>query len=204
MISPRTLSRYFFLLVFIWQFETKAQDLRKSVTYIDTYYNGEKHFSVREAAFVFYNPANSELYIAIDFSALKTGVDSLDTWLADLTDTKLVFKGHLPNQDLLALTQHNSKTMEIEGELSFNNEVHNHTIYVSFFEVSREGMLFVNTTQDYFDRISANIHFHFMPKKFGVQKKVHHLKKRISIAIGKAAFIEYKSEHENLLKQKVN
>ena len=192
------------LLVCLWQMEAQAQDLRKSVTYIDTYYSGEKHFSVREAAFVFYNPANNELSISVDFSALKCGVDSLDEWLADLTDTKLVFKGHLPSQDLLALTQHNSKTMEIEGELSFNNEVHNHTIYVSFFEVSREGMLFVNTTQDYFDRVSANIHFHFLPKKFGVQKKPHHLRKRISLAIGKAAFIEYRTEYENLLKQRIN
>lgn len=204
MNSFQNFLRCLLLLLFLWQIDADAQDLRKSVTYIDTYYNGEKHFSVREASFVFYNPGNNEITILVDFSALKSGVDSLDEWLMDLTDSKLVFKGHLPTQDLLVLTQHNSKSIQVDGELSFNNEVHNHTIYVSFFEVAREGMLFVNTQQDYFDRISANIHFQFLPKKYGVHKKAHHLKKRISLAIGKAAFIEYKTQHENLLKQGAN
>lgn len=177
-----------------------AQDLKKSNTYIDTYYHGEKHFSMKDASVIFYNPGNAELYITLSFADLKCGVDSLDEWLLDLTDTKLIFKGHLPNSDLLLLTHHSLKALEVNGQLSFNGKTNNHKVIVHFYEISREGLLFMNTSQDYFDRLAANIQFSFLPKEFGIQKKPHHLKKKISVAIGKGILNEFKTEHESFLK----
>jgi len=172
-----------------------AQELRKSTTYIDTYYHGEKHFSIKDGSYVFYSPGDGEIYVAVNFADLKCGVDSLDEWLLDLADTKLVFKGHLPSNDLLQLTHHNTKALEIDGQISFNGQTHNHTVMIHFFEVSREAKFFMGNAHDYFDRVLANIQFTFLPKEFGIHKKPHHLKKKISVAIGRGIVNEFKAEH---------
>lgn len=177
-----------------------AQELRRSSTYIDTYYHGEKHFSIKDASLIFYNPGNGELYITLNFADLKCGVDSLDEWLLDLIDTKLVFKGHLQNSDLLSLTHHNLKSLEVNGQISFNGKSHDHIVMIHFFEISKEGLIYINNSQDYFDRVAANIQFTFFPKEFGIQKKPHHLKKKISVAIGKGIINEFKTEHESFMK----
>lgn len=197
LISKPTLSVILFLVAFNSCF---AQELRRSSTYIDTYYHGEKHFSMKDASFIFYNSGNSEIYITLNFADLKCGVDSLDEWLLDLTDTKLIFKGHLPGNDLLLLTHHNLKSLEINGQINFNGKSHNHTLMMHFFEISREGLLFNNNSQDYFDRVAVNIQFSFLPKEFGIDKKQHHLKKKISVAIGKGIINEFKSEYEILVR----
>lgn len=195
-------SKYILLTILFTNFTTCfiSQELRRSSTYIDTYYHGEKHFSIKDASFIFYSPANGEMYITLNFADLKCGVDSLDEWLLDLTDTKLVFKGHLQSNDLLSLTHHNLKSLEVNGQISFNGKSHNHSVMIHFFEISREGLLFMNNSQDYFDRVAANIQFTFFPKEFGIQKKPHHLKKKISVAIGKGIINEFKAEHESFIK----
>lgn len=158
---------------------------KKSNTYIDTYYHGEKHFSIKDASVISFNEGSSELTLTIDFASLKSGVDSLDEWLLDLIDSKFVFKGHMPSGDLLTLTHHNLKSLEISGIAEFNGKAHLQTVLISLYEISKEGLLFRNSGADYYDRVSANIQLTFLPKYFGVDKKPHHLKKKISIAIGR-------------------
>lgn len=163
-----------------------AQEIKKSVTYVDTYYHGEKHFSIKEASQVFYDATNGDIKIKINFSQFKCGVDSIDEWLEDLTGTELIFTGHLPTTDLIALTHHNTKTMELPGILAFNNQTHAVKINFGMYEISKEGILYKNTGQDLLDRIAANILIIIHPKDFGINKKPHHLTKKISIAIGRA------------------
>lgn len=162
-----------------------AQELRRSSTYIDTYYHGEKHFSIREASEIYFHEGNSEMMIIVDFASLKTGVDSLDEWLLDLSDSKLTFKATLPTGDLLTLTHHNLRSLEVVGVTNFNGKSARQVASIHFYELSKEGMLFMNTGADYYDRIGVNIQLTVLPKQFGIDKKPHHLKKKISIAVGK-------------------
>lgn len=175
----------FFGILLLFATCSIAQSLKPSNTYIDTYYHGEKHFSMKEAAFVYYNAGNSELIIEIDFSRLKSGVDSLDEWLSDLADSKLMCTVNLPSGEPLALTQHNTKSMVLNGKTDFNGKTHNQVVYITFYEISTEGLLYKNTSDDYLDRILVNLQFSFLPKHFGINKKPHHLRKKISIAIGR-------------------
>lgn len=188
------------LIFIVLPYFSKAQEVRRSNTYIDTYYHGEKHFSIKDASYIFCSPGNSEIYIALNFADLKCGVDSLDEWLLDLTDSKLVFKGHLPSGDLLLLTHHNTKSLAVNGEVTFNGFKHSHTVEINFFEISREGLLYNNNGHDHFDRVAVNVQFSILPKDFGIHKKPHHLKKKISVAIGKGIINEYKTEHESFIK----
>jgi hypothetical protein len=191
---------FYFLFLYLSPIYIFSQDLRRSNTYIDTYYQGEKHFSIKDASYIFYSSGNSEIYVVLNFGDLKCGVDSLDEWLLDLTDSKLVFKGQLPSNDLVLLSHHNSRAIIVNGEITFNGMKHQQAIEINFFEVSREALFYDNNSQDYFDRVSANLQFSFLPKDFGVHKKPHHLKKKISIAIGRGAIIELKSEYEKFIK----
>ncbi|MES2568128.1 MAG: hypothetical protein V4565_14735 [Bacteroidota bacterium] len=161
------------------------ENIRRSNTYIDTYFHGEKHFSIKEASIINYNEGNSELTLMIDFASLRSGVDSLDEWLLDLTDSKFIFKGYLPPGDLLTLSHHNLKSLEVFGVAEFNGIIHRQGVLISFYEVSMDGMLFSNSGANYYDRIAANIQFSIIPKYFGVDKKPHHLRKKITIAIGR-------------------
>ncbi|MBL7918938.1 MAG: hypothetical protein JNJ40_01410 [Bacteroidia bacterium] len=178
----------FILLAIFFLAGINAQSQTKiaSAAYIDTYYHGQKFFSIKEAAMVFYEREQGELNIEIDFSNFKSGVDSLDEWLIDLTETKFTFKAHLAQTDLLILTHHNTKSLSVTGTASFNNQSHPMKIQFNMYEISREGMLMITNTNDVLDRIAANIQLSIYPKDFGINKKPHHLKKVISVAIGRA------------------
>lgn len=182
------------LIVFIFSLNTlNAQEILSSKTYINTCYNEQQCFSLNSASFIFYNNDNHELSFSIDFSKFKTGNDTIDSWLDDLDDTKLTFKGELIYDNLLVLTNHNSKAVVVNGLMTFNGVSHSHKIEVTIFEVSREGVLFQNNQQDYNDRINVNLGFSFMPKEFKIDKKPHHLKKKITVGIYRGYVNKYNS-----------
>ncbi len=186
------LIRNMLLIVLSFPFLLLAQEIRRSKTYIDTYYHGDKHFSIRDAAEIYHDLGNSELIVEIDFANMKCGVDSLDEWLIDLTESKFIFKAPIPAGDLLALTHSNIKSFELHGNVTFNGKVHKQDAYVNFFELAQEGHIYQQSTIDnkFYDRVSLNLQFYFLPKHFGVNKKPHHLKKKISVAIGKGIILK--------------
>jgi len=160
-----------------------AQNVHSSKTYINTCYNNQQCFSLNSSSYIFYDQDSHALIIAVDFAKFKIGKDSLDEWLDDLDDSKLIFKGYLNANDLLSLSQNNAKAIIVKGSMRFNGVSHAHSIELTLFEISREGMLFIDNQNDYFDRINANIQFGFYPKEFKINKKPHHLKKKITLAI---------------------
>jgi len=175
--------KQFFLILIIASLQVSAQEIFSSKTYINTCYHNQQCFSLNNSSFVFYNEDNHELIIVIDFAKFKIGNDTLDEWLDDLDDTKLIFKGYLQTANLLDLTHHNSKALVVNGVMSFNGIAHAHSIEFTLFELPREGMLFMDNQNNYFDRINANLQFGFYPKEFKINKKPHHLKKKITVAI---------------------
>ncbi|MDO9001207.1 MAG: hypothetical protein Q7W45_15695 [Bacteroidota bacterium] len=172
-----------FIIFLISALSATAQDVHSSKTYIQTCYHNQQCFSLNNTALIFYKPDQHELIIVVDFAKFKIGNDTLDEWLDDLDDSKLIFKGHLNADNLLSLTQHNSKAQLVNGMISFNGVTHAHTIELTLFEIPREGMLFKDNQNDYFDRINANLQFGFYPKEFKINKKPHHLKKKITLAV---------------------
>lgn len=160
-----------------------AQEVHPSKTYIQTSYQDQQRFSLNSSSYIFYNSDSHELIMTIDFTKFKTGNDTLDEWLEDLDDSKLIFKGQLSTDNLLTLTHHNSKALAVNGLISFNGVTHAHKIELTLFEIPREGILYRDNQNNYFDRINANLQFGFYPKEFRVNKKAHHLKKKITIAV---------------------
>lgn len=189
-------------LIFIWLVFCQvsfAQDLRSSKTYVNTCYDKHQCFSLSEGSYIFYNTANTELYVLVDFNKFRTDNDSLDEWLSDLSDSKLVFKGYLGKENIMDLTHHNSKTMVINGLMTFDHITRAQSIEFTFFEIAQNGILFKNNEQDYLDRIHVNLQFSLMPKDFKIDKKPHHLKKVITVSIYRGIINQYKTEFNRLI-----
>ena len=189
--------KHIFLLITLLAGTAAAQDVQPSKTYITTCYNGQQCFSLNNSSYIFYNAGDHELMISIDFAKFKSGNDTLDEWLDDLDDTKLVFKANLNTDNLLSLTHHNSKAIIVNGLMTFNGISHNHSMELTLFEISKEGLLYTNNQQNYFDRLNANLQFGFYPKEFKINKKPHHLKKKITIAIYRGSVNAFKPGMEH-------
>ena len=185
------------LLLFLCSLRLISQEVQSSKTYIQTCYHDQQCFSLNSSSFIFYNADNHELIIVIDFAKFKLGNDTLDEWLEDLDDTKLVFKGQLNTENLLILSHHNSKAIVVNGLMTFNGVSHAHSIELTLFEIPRDGILFKDNQNDYFDRINANLQFGFYPKEFKLNKKAHHLKKKITLAIYRGYVNPYKPGMEH-------
>jgi hypothetical protein len=173
----------FLFLLFVNASTLFSQQVLSSKTYIQTSYNHQQNFSLNSSSYVFYNPDNHEFIIKVDFAKFRIGNDTLDEWLDDLDDSKLIFRGYLNTDNLLDLTHHNSKALLVNGIMSFNGISHSHTVELTLFEIPRESLLFIENQNNYFDRINANLQFGFYPKEFKIDKKPHHLKKKITLAI---------------------
>lgn len=189
-----------FIVFVLISYLARSQNVQSSNTYIQTCYHSQNCFSLNSSSFIFYDPENHELMITVDFSKFKVGVDTLDAWLDDLDDTKLIFRGILKTDDLLELTHNNSNVTLVNGTINFNGVSHPHSIELTLFEISREGMLYKDNQQDYYDRINANLQLGFYPKEFNVHKKAHQLRKKITIAIYKGHINMFKPEMEHWIK----
>ncbi len=184
--------RHLIFILLITNLFVKAQNIQSSKTYVNTCFNEQQCFSLNNSSFIFYNSANHEITLSIDFNKFKIGNDTLDEWLDDLDDTKLIFRGNINTDNLLSLTHHNSKPIIVNGLISFNGISHAHAIEMTLFEISKDGILFMNNQEDYFDRINVNLQFGFSPKEFKINKKKHHLKKKITIAIYRGVINSFK------------
>jgi hypothetical protein len=181
-----------------------SQTINPSKAYINTCYNKHQCFSVNEndGCFLFYNKEQQELSLLIDFNKFKIGNDSLDEWLDDLDDSHFIFKGNIKNQKILELSPNNSTSIILNGIINFNNVASSHSIELTFFEISNQGVLFHDNGQDFLDRVQANIILSFYPREFKIDKKPHHLKKAITISIYRGYLNLFKPELEYLFDKK--
>lgn len=162
----------------------QAQSVYPSMTFVQTSYNNHQCFANDNASQLFFNDESKELYLVVDFAKVKVGHDTIDAWLDDLDDGKLYFKTIIASDKLLLLTNNNTKTLKVNGKIRLNEVVNDVTISITFFEISKEGMLYRNTGNDYYDRIRTTFQLEILPKDFKLDKKLHHLKKPITISIG--------------------
>lgn len=181
-----------------------SQNVIPSTAYLQSCYNKHDCFSISNSALVFFNPNNNQLIAQFDFNKFKLGNDTLDEWLKELSETNLVFRGNLNTNDLLSLSHHNSKSILINGTIHFNGISKPHSLELTIFEISKDAILYKDNSQDYFDRVNANMQLAFYPKDFNIDKKHQHYKKSVTIAVYRGYINELKQGMEFLIKDKNN
>jgi len=193
--------RYFVFSLVVY-FNIKAsfsQEIFPSSTFVKTQYQHKDFFANQNASLLIFNQASNDFFMVVDFSKLKLGVDSLDEWLDDLDDSKLIFKGELDANQLPALSNHGFKTIKINGKVKFNEVVNPLAVEIIMFCIAPDGVLYRKTGNDYFDKIRINIQVVIKPKDYKIDKKPHHLKKVITINIGNGIINNYSPGMENLI-----
>lgn len=193
---------YLNVVLLFCYFFSNSQNVIPSTAYIQSCYNNHICYSISNSAQVFFNTDNNEIILQLDFNKFKLGNDTLDEWLYDLSCSNLIFKGQLKTNNLLELSHHNSKSILINGKISFNGISKPYTIELNIFEIPKDAMLYKENSQDYFDRINLNMQLAFSPKDFNIDKKNQHYKKTVAIAVSRGYINELKPGMEFLLKEK--
>jgi hypothetical protein len=176
----KSLLHILFIVIF---FHSRAQDVMPSNTYVRTCLNDIECSSINSSSFLYYDEARGKFYIKIDFNSLKTGIDSVDFWLADLTDTYYYFKASLPPESLPQLSTYNRKTFRLVGQAFLNGIWRNQTLDITVFRA--EANMMENTTDaDRFSAYKVNTNFSISPKDFNIHKKPQRLTNTIFVGIG--------------------
>jgi hypothetical protein len=201
----KVFSKYLILLQFFFALCTlSAQETLLSSTFVKTQYQNKDFFANQNASLLIYNHASNDFFMIVDFAKLKLGIDSLDEWLGDLVDTKLIFKGELDANQLPNLSNHGFKAIKVNGKIKFNDVVNPFPVEIVLYCIAPDGVLYRKTGNEYFDKTRVNIQLVIKPKEFKIDKKQHHLKKTISINIGNGIVNSYVPGMENLINVNFN
>jgi hypothetical protein len=164
-------------------FRIHAQDVFPSSTYVRTCLSEIECSSINSSSYIFYDEVKSKFYIKLDFNRLKTGVDSIDFWLEDLSGTDFYFKAPLFKDQLPSLSSYNRKTIRLIGQAFLNDVWRALTIDVTFFRAEND-LINNNTNSNEYDAYKINFNFSISPKDFNIHKKPQRLTNTIFIGVG--------------------
>jgi hypothetical protein len=178
------MGRFIILLLLFFRLPSVfAQEVYPSDTYVRTCISDIECSSINSSSFIYYDESRAKFYIKIDFNLLKTGIDSVDFWLEDLTGTNFYFKASLPPDQLPGLSNYNRKNVRLAGQVFMNGVWRAKTIDFTFFRaetvVSGGGIDGID-----YDATRVNFNFSIEPKDFNIHKKPMRLTKTIFVGVG--------------------
>ncbi len=160
-----------------------SQGIISSNSFIQTCLNKTQCFSINNSSTLFYDETKNAFYLKIDFNKFKTGQDTLDDWLDDLSSTNLYFKAPLDKEQLQSgYSNHHIKTFKIQGKTYLNGIWHNQDIEMNIYS-SENSVSEIKNNQNIYDNLKVNFSLALSPKDFKIHKKPHHLKKTILIGV---------------------
>lgn len=160
-----------------------SQNMEPSNTYVRTCLNDIECSSINSSSYIFYDESRNHFYLKIDFNRMKTGQDSIDFWLDDLTDTYFYFKATLPREEFPTLSNYNTKNVKMDGQAFLNNIWKHMTIYMSIYR-AEDDMLSNSINANKMAAYKVNFSFSFAPKEFEIHKKPRRLSNTIFIGVG--------------------
>jgi hypothetical protein len=173
-----------------------AQNLVPSNTYVRTCLNDVECSSINSSSHIFYDEAKAQFYLKLDFNAMKTGQDSVDFWLNDLSDTYFFFKASLPREQFPNLSSYNAKTFKMDGQAFLNNIWRHQVIDISIYRAEND-LINNSTNANKFDAYKVNFSFSFQPKEFNIHKKPQRLTNTIFVGVGGGQINLLKAGMEN-------
>jgi len=178
-----TSAKIFFVVFLSFFFkQVLSQNINSSNTFVQTYYNKKIVSSINDASYIFFEENKGILFLKLDFKKFLEQGDSLNDWLYDLAESQMYFKGELPPETFNTLSNRNSKSITVSGQIYFNGLWHNQRIDVGILH-TENSVLSQPSTNSYFDGFRLNFNFSFQPKDYKIQYKPHQLKKSITVGI---------------------
>lgn len=191
------------IIAFFFFLKLQAQEINSSVTYIKTCIEKTQCSSINNSSFLFYDESKGQFYLKVDFNRFKTGQDSIDYWLADLTESFLYFKAPFAIESFSGLSNHNHKTFKLNGQVFFNGIWHNQSIELSLFS-TESGTLSQANSGKIFEQLKVNFSLSIVPKDFKIHKKAHHIRKTIFIGVALGHINQLQQGQQSLLGEAYN
>ncbi len=172
-----------FILFLTIGYTLSSQSIISSQTQVRTCLQENECSLTNSSSYLFYDETKNQFYLKVDFNKLKTGQDSVDYWLNDLSDTYLYFIAPLQKENFPSLSNANAKTFYVNGKVLLNNIWHDQKIELSIFLTDNSSLNFSQTANKYMN-YKVSFGFPVVPKDYKIHKKAHHLKNTIFISIG--------------------
>lgn len=173
------------LIICFWLsigFIDAQQDVVSSNIYIQTCIDKTQCSSINSAGYLYYDESKQQIYLKVDFNKFKTGEDSVDYWLKDLTETFLIVKASLNTESFLGLSNNNHKTYKLAAQVFINGIWQTQNIDVTIFS-AENSILAHNAFGNNYNKYKLNFSINIVPKDFKIHKKSQHLKKTIFLGV---------------------
>ncbi len=195
------MKHYLIIFIFIVCAKLSAQEIVSSSSSIESCADSANCYTVKGPAYLFYDESKNDLFLKIMFSDFKRQGDTADVWLNRTSDSILYFKADLQKEQFPTLSNQNTKTIELNGQVYFNNKWRDQKINLSIFSSENSIVNTSNTNANFkYDNYKVNFSLPFVPKQFKTYKKSHYTKQTISINITMGRINLLKPGMENLLK----
>jgi hypothetical protein len=179
----RKLSNFCCLLfIFLFFKSGVSQVINSSNTFVQTFYNKKHVSSINSASYIFFEENKGLIFLKLDFKKFLEPGDSLNDWLFDLAESQLYFKAELPPETFYSLSNRNSKSITLNGQVYFNGYWHNQRIDLGILH-TENSVLSQPSSNMSLDGFRLSFNFSIQPKDFKIQYKAHHLTKNISIGV---------------------
>lgn len=197
------MKKAFLLFVLLLCTALRSQEVFPSNTYVRTCLSDIECSSINSSSFLFYDQSRGKFYIKVDFNLLKTGIDSVDFWLEDLSGTNFYFKASLPTEFIPAVSNYNRKTFRLSGQAFLNGVWQPKTIEITVFRAESD---MKNNGVDGMEHAAMRVNFNFsiQPKDFNIHKKPQRLTNTIFIGVGSGRINVLKPGMENLVGEAYN
>ncbi|MCU0361512.1 MAG: hypothetical protein MUF75_12520 [Bacteroidia bacterium] len=179
---------------------SQTQSIISSVAGVRTCLNNTECSSSRSASYLFYDEAKNAFYLKLDFTALRTGVDSMDTWLDDLKGKYLYLKAILRKEEFPMLSNSNAKTYALNAQVYMNEVWEAQPIELSIFTTENSHLNYGQTVSNY-NNYKVSFGFSLDPKTFKLDTMPHKLTETIFISIGLGFINELEPGMEKFVKE---
>lgn len=174
---------YILFSIFIF-FKSFSQDLVSSGTSIESCQNGSNCYTVKGPSYLFYDESKNNFFLKIYFSDFKVTGDTADTWINKTQDSLLYFRAELQKENFPQLSNQNTKTLKLNGQIYFNNKWKDQSIEITIYSSENSIVNTANTNTNFkYDNYKVNFSVPFVPKDFKNYKKLYYLNQTININI---------------------
>ena len=195
------MKHYFIIVLFIVFSKISAQEIVSSSSSIESCADSANCYNIKGPAYLFYDESKNDLLLKIMFTDFKRQGDTSDNWLNRTSDSILYFKADLQKEQFPTLSNQNTKTIELNGQVYFNNTWRDQKINLSIFSSENSIVNTSNTNANFkYDNYKVNFSLPFVPKQFKAYRKSNYTKQTISINITMGRINLLKPGMENLLK----
>ncbi|MBL7909490.1 MAG: hypothetical protein JNJ41_00380 [Bacteroidia bacterium] len=188
------------LFLFFVGFKFSAQEIVSSSTSIESCLDSVDCYTIKGPAYLFYDESKNIFFLKVIFADFKKDGDTSDTWLNNPSDSTLYFKADLQKEQFPALSNQNTKSFKLPGQIYFNGKWRDQSIVVNIYS-SENGLVNTSNTNSNFkyDNYKVNFSLPFVPKQFKTYAKSHYNKQTITINVTLGRINLLKPGMENLL-----